>query len=71
MPDYQRQIRRASEQLARVTEDLEMWEGFGATTVTEEATGKVTDLRAQMIERCKSNIDLYKRIIAALSRKST
>jgi hypothetical protein len=70
MPDFEQQIEQAEEQLEEALYDLTMWESFGPTTITNKATGEVTDFRAQMIDRCKQNIDLYERIVAALESRA-
>jgi hypothetical protein len=70
MPDFEQQIEQAEEQLEGAIYDLKMWEYFGPTTITNKATGEVTDFRAQMIDRCKQNIDLYERIVAALESQA-
>jgi hypothetical protein len=70
MPDFEQQIEQAEGQLEDAIYDLEMWESFGPTTITNETTGEVTDFRAQMIDRCKQNIALYERIVAALESRA-
>jgi hypothetical protein len=70
MPDFEQQIEQAEEQLEEAIYDLKAWETFGPTTITNATTGEVTDFRAQMIDRCKQNIELYERIIAALESRA-
>ena len=70
MPDFEQQIEQTEEQLEDAIYDLKMWESFGPTTITNETRGEVTDFRAQMIDRCKQNIDLYERIVAALESQA-
>jgi hypothetical protein len=70
MPDFEQQIEQAEEQLEEAIYDLKVWESFGPTTITNATTGEVIDLRAQMIDRCKKNIDLYERIVAALESRA-
>jgi hypothetical protein len=70
MPDFEQQIEQAEEQLEEATYDLKAWESFGPTTITNATTGEVTDFRAQMIDRCKQNIELYERIIAAIESRA-
>jgi hypothetical protein len=70
MPDFEQQIEQAEGQLEDAIYDLEMWESFGPTTITNETTGEVTDFRAQMIDRCKQNIALYEHIVAALESRA-
>ena len=45
MPDFEQQIEQAEGQLEDAIYDLEMWESFGPTTITNETTGEVTELR--------------------------
>jgi hypothetical protein len=70
MPDIQAQIEQAKAQLERATEDLRIWESFEAVTATDEATGKVINVRSQMIAHCKHTMKKYREIVAALERKA-
>jgi hypothetical protein len=67
MPDFQAMIKRVKEELERETESLPGWESFDSVTVTNEK-GKSFDVRAEMIMRCKLNMQKYRQIIASLER---
>jgi hypothetical protein len=70
MPNIQAQIEQAKAQLERAIEDLRIWESYEAVTATDEATGRVINVRFQMIAHCKHTMKKYREIIAALERKA-
>jgi hypothetical protein len=69
MPDFQAMIKRVKAELERETESLAGWESFESVTITDEK-GKSFDVRAEMITRCKLNMQKYREIIAALEKRS-
>jgi len=68
MADLKAQIKQAEDQLKRATEDLEIWESFEAVTATDGGTGKVINVRSQMIAQCKHNMQKYRGIVDALEK---
>ena len=69
MPDFQAMIKRVKAELERETESLAGWGSFESVTITDEK-GKSFDVRAEMITRCKLNMQKYREIIAALEKRS-
>jgi hypothetical protein len=69
MPDIQALIKQAKEQLKRVTEDLAIWESFDTVTITDDK-GKSFDVRAEMITRCKLNMQKYRQIVEGLEARA-
>jgi hypothetical protein len=70
MLDIQDQIKQAKAQLQRATEDLGIWESFESVTATDEAPGKVINIRSQMIAQRKHNMQKYRGIVAALEKRA-
>ena len=69
MPDYQAMIKRANAELEREKDSLTAWESFESVTITDEK-GKSFDVRAEMITRCKLNMQRYRAIVAALEKRA-
>jgi hypothetical protein len=69
MPDLQAMIARAKEELESQAKSLAEWETFASVTITDEK-GKSFDARAEMITRCKVNMQKYRQIIAGLEKRA-
>jgi hypothetical protein len=69
MPDFQAMIKRVKAEIERETESLAGWESFESVTITDEK-GKSFDVRAEMITRCKLNMQKYRQIIAGLEKRA-